>query len=448
MTTERRYGIRVLYTAVFSLLFLSAHLRAEDRVPIALPDAAGMRVETIEIEGLSRTREIVVRRELLFHEGAIVSLETIRESIARIKNLEIFRIVEFHFFKREPGPDQTALVIKVEERWTTIPYFSIRGGGGTTAYQAGLFDVNVAGRLNEAGAQYENLNGTHGGWVWYRNPRLADQHTRLGVDLAAQVRNRDLYRTSGQREGAFTIFRKRTHVFVDHELHRSWTVGGGADLTWDQVNESKIAPSYRDTNTSNGYRFSSRSKARLFELFTEFGHVDTDIYLYRGFEVRLTLQKSFEFLGSSHEFYRTLLVGRWYIRLPLRANIALQMRTGQTSAPEVQDLFYLGGFDTVRGYPDGILRTKGFLQANAEFRIPSLRTPWLVLQHVAFVDLARGSPFLRENTQGDRQDFGSVGAGFRLISPKIYSFNGRLDFAYGLGPAGGWGIAFGSQQFF
>jgi len=121
---------------------------------------------------------------------------------------------------------------------------------------------------------------------------------------------------------------------------------------------------------------------------------------------------------------------------------------GSTNSKEIQNLYYIGGFENVRGYLDGQLRGQQFWQANAELRIPTFKWPWLVLQANLFVDMAQVDNSLDSAGVGRSDVFISSGFGVRLISPKIYRFIGRFDLALATSHPATSRFSFGVQQFF
>ncbi|MEK7748341.1 MAG: POTRA domain-containing protein [Nitrospirota bacterium] len=154
-------------------------------------DVAGQKIDSINVTGLKRTKESVIFRELRF-AGDPLAVESLQEGLQRLRNLQIFNWVQGEIGK---GQNRSELTLRVEERWTTIPIFRVASGGETTSTIVGLYDINALGRYIELGGQYENLNGRHGGVVWFRNPRFLDQRLRIGGDFWLLTRNRDLYNT-------------------------------------------------------------------------------------------------------------------------------------------------------------------------------------------------------------------------------------------------------------
>src|SRR5690554_2035525 len=60
-----------------------------------VPACSCYRVDAILIEGLLRTRRSVVERELFFVEGEVATVDQVEESIQRLRNTGLFRLVEY-----------------------------------------------------------------------------------------------------------------------------------------------------------------------------------------------------------------------------------------------------------------------------------------------------------------------------------------------------------------
>jgi hypothetical protein len=71
---------------------------------------------------------------------------------------------------------------------------------------------------------------------------------------------------------------------------------------------------------------------------------------------------------------------------PSHLNMALHGFVGQTSNDSVDTQFFLGGFDSIRGIPDGALYGTRAAYGNAEFRKITAQWRYLWVQQVLFAD--------------------------------------------------------------
>jgi outer membrane protein insertion porin family len=84
-------------------------------IELQLVEGRQFRTGAIEIEGLASTKEIVVRRELAFQEGEILSETSIIETEARLRRLGIFSGVSIHLDDDPMRPDVKRVVISLQE---------------------------------------------------------------------------------------------------------------------------------------------------------------------------------------------------------------------------------------------------------------------------------------------------------------------------------------------
>jgi outer membrane protein assembly factor BamA len=99
----------------------------------------------------------------------------------------------------------------------------------------------------------------------------------------------------------------------------------------------------------------------------------------------------------------------------------------------------------VRGYRDSQFRGNSYWAVNAEYRVAPIASRWFALQMVGFVDSGATADSLNPFIE---LDAASVGGGVRIISPKIYGFVARFDYAYPIINGAGGALSFGAQQFF
>jgi outer membrane protein assembly factor BamA len=428
----------VLILLLFPLMSFSGQV-------ITPSEAQGLMISKITFSGLNRTNAEVVRRELLLAEGSVFEEARYRESITRLKNLLIFSGIESRLTESQ---GKVFLEINFEERWTIIPIVRFGGGGGTSYYILGTYDINLFGRYLETGGQYENLGGTHNGVVWFRNPRFLDKRIRLGGDIWKVTRNRSLYDPKGTVEGGYTLERTRFNFFADKEVHRFLTLGGGVEVDLDRLSERFISSQEKNANQLTRYQFGDYAETHLVRFILKLGRINTDVYLFDGFESQFVIDRALDFLGAGVSFTKYEIENRFFKTLPMNSNFAFRLKFGHMGKHYFQHLFYIGGLDAVRGFSDGQFRTTNYWFSNIEYRIPSLKTKWFVLFHNFFLDAGKADDNFTGLVDADNPLFYSSGVGIRLVLPRIYRFALRADYAYGFGTSGGPGLAWGTQQFF
>lgn len=398
-------------------------------------------VSTVQIEGLERTHEYIVRNEFEFEIGKPTTLQNVEETAQVLRNMGIFARVEYDL---EPHEDGTFhLRIELLERWTTLPVFKAARGGGITQLIFAVFDINVLGHFLELGAEYERLGSTNSGVLWFRNPRLFDRRLAFGAEVRASNRVLTLYADDGNVEGGYLL--QRNQVWLSLEQEWKWWFRSGLHLQFIDEESSLELISTEVQKLQEARGLPAPQRRLQPGISASIGRLNFDNFKVEGALWILRFDASDTVFGSTSSFaslQSDLFLAK---TLPFDSTLAARWIVAASSTTNEPQYYFIGGFDRVRGFPDGRFRGTAHTTANLEFRIPSLDTTWVVLQHVAFLDItAVGANLLKL----DGLTAASTGVGIRVISPKIYRFNGRIDFAIPLTSNGEIDLSFGVQQFF
>jgi len=383
-----------LFLVLALLLLMSSTASARD-----LP----AKVDEIRIEGLARTEPFVVRRELGFKEGDVVTQAMLDLAVTRLWNTTLFAHVDSEIVEDAAG--RTVIVLRLEDRWTLNPLFSFGSGGGALFFRLGASDNNLLGRYLEVAAQYENFDGFHGGQAIFRNPRLFDQRLELLVQADRLVRPRQGFsdqRTQGIIEIAKLAnqdrlrFALRSRVFANRFLSPL-----DSPPFYPQPTETfMLEPSFR------------------------IGRIDVVRLRYRG--TSLELRPGVGFLTNTDVDAFATLTGEVlsFAMLGERWNFAFRFRASNTSKVPAHLELWAGGLDLLRGFPDNFIRTRAFALANVETRFTAFDSTWIALMPTAFIDaIAARSP------SGEAGTAVSVGAGMRFLVPKFVGTGLRADLA-------------------
>jgi outer membrane protein insertion porin family len=398
----------------------------------------------IELSGLDRTEAHVVERELLINEGENWHQDDLHESVQRLKNLRIFSDVQAQV---EGDNDAPAVSLDFQEKWTTIPIFKFTSGGGTDYFVVGAYDINSFGRYIELGAQYENWNGEDAGVLWFRDPRFLDQRLRLGVDLWSVKRRRSLYNEQSEEVAQYVLDRRRINLNLDKEFRPWLKLGMGLTLEQDSfIAAQQIGdmPSLRLQQMQSP----DSQTTRIARVQAALGRIDYDNYLVQGKLSELTIEKSLSVSDGDLDMTRVSLDNRLFWRLPYYANLGARFTVAATDSNALQHQYQIGGFENIRGFYDGQFVGRAYWQGNIEYRIPSLRRSWYVLQHNLFFDIAQIKDDVDKLSFQNSDRHYSAGIGLRFSSPKIYRFTGRLDYVLLTSESGSSAVSVGVQQFF
>lgn len=375
-------------------------------------------VSDLRISGLHRTLPQTVLRE--FPANASSDSLAFETGLQRLRNTALFAKVQGQWH-----PDSQSVAIS--EKWTTIPILKLRSGGGVTAFTVGLFDPNILGRYLEAGAQYENHEGTHSGVVWFREPRFLGTRTLLGGDAWLTHRLREDF--AGERSRGWHGERRvRLHLFAEPEVRKGVVPHVG--LEWlDDTLSSDLLELPEELSATRRPGLSSRSLVA--NLGLRLGTIDTDLEMQEGW----TLEPRADLSLTGPSFHRESIEARGFLRPASRLNFGARAFWGTGSQRAEFHDWRIGGLEQVRGLPDNFLVGDQAWYTNIEARATVWRGDFVRLQTVAFAD-AGGVPGV------DRRE--SFGAGVRILSPKLYRLVVRLDWAHGFDG----GLSGGLQQFF
>jgi outer membrane protein insertion porin family len=193
----------------------------EINVGFTVEDGPKVYIERIDIQGNTRTRDYVIRREFDIGEGDPYNHSLIEKAERRLNNLGFFKKV--HITNR-PGssPDRVIVMVEVEDKPTGS--FSISGGYSTTdgaIAEVSVTETNFLGR-----GQYVKLSASEGqysrGWsATFTEPYFLDQRIAAGFD----------------------IFHKETDPY-QYALYENWTTGVTLRLGLPVTDEFTFQPHY------------------------------------------------------------------------------------------------------------------------------------------------------------------------------------------------------------
>ncbi|WP_084184761.1 outer membrane protein assembly factor BamA [Desulfonatronum thiodismutans] len=381
-------------------------------------------IRRVLIEGNTKTRDNVIRREMRLGDGDLFSGAKLARSNERLVRLDFFELVDIETLAT-PDPSELDLKVTVKEKPTGM----LSAGLGYSS----LDKVFVSGTVQERnlfGRAYNlSFRGTFSGRstiydLSLTNPAWRDSLLGVGADLYYWTRDYKDYdrKAVGGRFRLSYPLGEYTRLFWNYRLER---------YTISDVKEN-AAQRIRDAEgtkwASSTYAAVSRDTTdRIFN--PSRGTVNTLSVQYAGG----ALQGDDHFIKSSYDshFYYPLF---WGTVFHWRGQIGLLFDNDGKEAP-VFERFYLGGIDSVRGYPgmeisprdpetnDRIGGTKQFF-TNFEYMFPLNQEMGLV--GLLFFDAG--------NVWDHGESFGSdlyksIGAGIRWYSPLGPL---RLEYGYGL----------------
>ncbi len=346
------------------------------------------RVGDIIIQGNTKTKTHVIRRELRVKKGDLFNATLLRFSINRLQGLNYFEDVSVGF---EPGESdgEVNLILTVQEQKTGRMTFSI-GHGSASGWSGGLGydDSNWKGLGHKVSVGFETGKKEQY-WINYTEPYMDDTHYAWKAGFYKRTWE-DLMRYASSDQGddveSVKYDQKKTGVYYGFgkkfrgNSKMSWFV----TLDWHDTEvipkSGDFDPYYSRNNLLSGKIFTVQASLTRNNLdeYTPYPKGDLEV---------LTVDQALETLGGEYSFTKYSLEARWY--LPIRGLaryvdlfdkvdeeenpiiFATRMRAGFSSgALPWAEQYFVGGGTTVRGFKDDRYEGDEMFLANVELRVP------------------------------------------------------------------------------
>jgi outer membrane protein insertion porin family len=394
-------------------------------------------VQDIKIVGNYKTQDYVIRRELDINPGDKFEASKIRLSAQALYNLGFFDEVNPEI---EPGETagKEVLVFRIKERKTG----SISVGGGYSSVDgfvgnAKLEEANLFGKGQHASAQVEFGGKRTSFNLGFNEPWLFNTRTSLGVNLYNTTRDFIGSVSGSVSDKLYTDVLFGGSVSVGRRLSRQWSVFGAYSLQHVEIKD--INPSLSDPASPN-YIQPSSSLTSSFTPRLVFDSRDNYFDPTSGWRHQFSLQLAGGPFFGQNNFVKLIQDSSVFIPLPLGVTFGQHARLGvaqgfsfggkYTPVP-VNERFYAGGSDTVRGYNE---RTVGppvggnaLFISNTELKRP-IAGP---LRGVLFFDMGGAWADAQTMITGDQRVQFGAGVGLRLTIPGTMMAL-RLDYGWPL----------------
>ena len=369
-------------------------------------------VQEVVIRGNDRTRTKIIRRELEFEAGDLVSREKLLAAQQRLNRLGIFRGVRVTYEPAE-GADPAAQRVEVEVE-ESAPISTHVGLGydsevrarlnfALTDHNLGGYDrvLSVQGRLSSLEQRFALVG---------REPRLFTWKVPSTITVAWEDRERD----------GFQENRVGGAVRVDRDFTPIWA--GYARYGLDRVRLSDVTdPSAVEEEKLENLRLGSFSVAATRMTYDNpFSPTQGAVVGLAGslFARPLASQASFLGLNASAAGVHSL---RPKIAFAGAARVGLAFPFGQTDQVPISERFFAGGSNSMRGFARDRVGPKtpagnptggeALFLINTEFRFPI----WRQFQGVLFYDV--GNVYAKVSDMSLTELRHVLGAGVRLVTP-------------------------------
>ncbi len=396
-------------------------------------------IDKVKIQGNTRTRDIVIRRELKMYPGDRFDGAKLRRSKEKLNNLGYFEDVSFDL-EDASAFDRKDLVVQVKEAKTGS--FSFGGGFSTVDRVVGFVEVEQRNfditnwptftgggqRLQlraETGSTKNNL------LLSFTEPWIMDYPISGGFDLYRSERDRERdvgFSYDEEKAGGDIRLGKRFTDYVSGTVSYKFE-----EVTIENFEDNVTADLLAEegTNTVSVLGFNLKRDSR-----------DSVFSPRKGFTVNGGFDIAGGLLGGDKDFFRLQGGGNYYMPLKFKSVLEFRARAGivdgygdgEDSKVPIFERFFAGGARTIRGFDErqvgpldpsnnDPIGGEALLVANIEYTIPVIE----FLKLAAFFDTG--------NVWADAKDFGSgglksgVGFGARVKTP-IGPVN--LDYGYPL----------------
>lgn len=383
-------------------------------------------IRRVTIEGNTKTRDNVVRRQMEVNDGDLFSGSRLRLSNMRLEKLDYFESADIETVPTG-DPNQMDLKVKVKEKSTG----TLSGGVGYSSY-AGVY---VGGKLSEKnlfGMGYEvdlqaSFSAIDTNYIFgFTNPALFDSNVAGGVDL---------YYTTYE----YPDFDKET---IGGTLRFSYPLGDYTRIYWGYRLDNYRAYNIYEDAAEEIKDMEGENWSSVFTTSAVRDSTNRKINPSSGSKNSLTLEYGGGLLMGDDNFIKAVFDTSWYYEVPwFKEHIfhahgqfgGLFDQPGEDSPP-VFEHFFLGGMQSIRGYDTRKIGTRDSRTneiiggdkewfVNLEYIFPLYQSVGLV--GVAFFDAG-------DSWRGDVDEMDvkkSVGAGVRWFSPMGPL---RLEYAYGM----------------
>ena len=391
------------------------------------------RVGNVIIQGNTRTKTQVIRREIKLKEGDLFNVTRFRYQLGKLQGLGYFEDVNVAFDSPDNQDDVVDLILTVKEKRTAsvgvnLAYGSESGLSGGLTYG----DTNLFGKgLNFEIGFDEGDEASY--WLSLSSPYMDSETWAWRVGARYRTYDDRYYYRQGERQFEFDEKNTQFYAGIGKKFKNedwSWFATlRHEDTSYDDVHNT--IPGYIDDLTM------WEGVNQTAELQFTLDKRDPYLPYPKGLVWETTLEKAFEGLGGEFDYMKYWTQLRWYAPLNKLVEgvvdvegtwtdenpiiLAARLRVGSATNDELPAFarYSLGGMNTLRGYSSRSFEGSNVLLGNFELRLPVQDNFTLV----GFFDVGNASNSM---DWGDLHD--NYGVGVRVKTP---FGNLRVDYAHG-----------------
>jgi outer membrane protein assembly factor BamA len=401
-------------------------------------------ITQIDIVGLKRTEQSWLLEHLHLSSLPLdLNNNQLEQICEKLHNMRVFSYATTDV--EETSPAHFKLKIIVEEKWTLIPVVRGQSGGGTPLFVLGAYETNLFGKIITFGGEARRYGNAPVGYMIYgKNHDRDPDYFFLGDEIKHFFRIRDFYDNSGTGLGAFhtTETSERIKFLFPSNRQMDWRWGGDFRLMQNK-GEFEATSSVQDDKKQRLINLSGdRSWRSVPSLAIEYDDIVMDNILFDGKRLEAYLgvlagANSFHQAIEAQFFYYKLLSHQW--------NYAAHIFWKSSDDDSLASQKFLGGFDSIRGIPDGDIFGSKSVYVNNELTWLCYQSHYIWVQQAVFVDAGMANDTWKEMFPSRRYSFGG---GVRIAILQNYSLMLRIDYALSYYPYKTEGFSIGLNQFF
>ncbi|MFH1541238.1 MAG: outer membrane protein assembly factor BamA [Elusimicrobiota bacterium] len=389
-------------------------------------------IDKIYIDGNTKTKEYVIKRELLVKEEDVFAVGKIRKSQERLYNLGFFKDVKVDI-EQASQPNKANLIIDVEEDRTGL--VSLGAGYSSVNKVVGTLQVtelNLFGRGQKLNLTYEFGSRRQNYEIRFTEPYFFRKKLSFGADIF----NTSVWRNYGNDSTAYREKRSGGDIRIGKPFSNISAIN--FIYTYEEVEVFDIDSDLVGQITAS--KDVSSSLTSVISYDTRDNVFDTN----RGSKHSLSVKLAGGPLGGTINFYKPTLTASkfiptlWKFVFGFNSQISYVKEFSPSGEVPIYERYFLGGADTVRGYDFGEIgpseKGKIIFVSNLEYKFPLVQEKGhSILSAAIFADIG-GSWSNSEDVNleiGSEENQLKSGAGFGIRIRPMPVLPIRIDWGYG-----------------
>lgn len=389
---------------------------------VKLSPGQEIRIDSIQIIKNWRTKEHIIKQELGFDAGDIVTPGILDTMIIRIWNVGNFARVDYTLDSLTDGKIFLSVIAK--DAFTIVPAFGFSGNRQDWSLGMGMSDANFLGR---------NINFNIGGTIG-TNAR----NFNMNITLPRQLLYKNMSVSGGVLIGQGTSYRYRNREKVSMIAYSNKQISGGVSNPWHEDFKYRFSPNFgwsifqhdsdsafskSDTDYTGNYKvnYLSLSLGESIGYINKMRHQKDGYSASIGFGTGIGLDKNSPF------YYSIGLGANFYKLFNKVVQFSSEFSTGYTSSTIPSLLFYKGAGD-VKGILTGEISGQSYYTAYVGWHFTYINRDWFAMEQSVYVNWGNGN----DNYQDlyNTKPLYGVGTGLRFNIPQIPWMGFKLFFTY------------------